>query len=180
MCAHLAHATFGLKLNRKYKTIYRGIHYKHNLFSTLSTHGFLVTVKLTACLKYAMLFCTCPSHSCHQYVRALRVFCFMSVSALYEWLWNINRSMFQMKKSDFISENITFRRFITSGSLHYYSKSVITVLKPLQWSRDVPIPFFPSRYRFRYLGVGYRPIPSTDPIPGCVSGYTAVCTTSPV
>ncbi len=31
-------------------------------------------------------------------------------------------------------------------------------------------PFFPSRY----LGSGYRPIPSTDPIPGCVSGYTAV------
>ncbi len=41
---------------------------------------------------------------------------------------------------------------------------------------DVPIPFFPSRYRF--LGSGYRPISSTDPIPGCVSGYTAVCTTS--
>ena len=36
-------------------------------------------------------------------------------------------------------------------------------------SRDVPIPFFPSRYRFRYLDSGYRPIPSTDPIPGCVS-----------
>ncbi len=39
------------------------------------------------------------------------------------------------------------------------------------FDRDVPIyPFFPSRY----LGSGYRPIPSTDPIPGCVSGYTAV------
>ncbi len=46
--------------------------------------------------------------------------------------------------------------------------------------RDVPIPCFPSRYRFRYLGSGYRPIPSTDPIPGYVSGYTALCTISPV
>ncbi len=37
-------------------------------------------------------------------------------------------------------------------------------------------PFSPSQYRFRYLGSGYRlRIPSTDPIPGCVSGYTAVC-----
>ncbi len=47
-------------------------------------------------------------------------------------------------------------------------------------NRDVPIPFFPSRYRLRYLGSGYRPIPSTDPIPRYVSGYTALCTTSPV
>ncbi len=31
---NLAHASFGLKLNRKYKTIYRGIHYKHHLFSS--------------------------------------------------------------------------------------------------------------------------------------------------
>lgn len=41
-------------------------------------------------------------------------------------------------------------------------------------SRDVPIPFFPSQYRFRYLGSGYQPILSTDPIPGRVSVYTAV------
>ncbi len=36
-------------------------YYKHNLFSTLSTHDFLAKVKLTACLN--RLFCTCPSHS---------------------------------------------------------------------------------------------------------------------
>ncbi len=63
MFAHLAQASFGLKLNRKYKTIYRGIHYKHHLFSTLSIHDFLAKVKLTACVKCARLFCTCPSHS---------------------------------------------------------------------------------------------------------------------
>ncbi len=123
MFAHLAHASFGFKLNRKYKTIYRGIHYKHHLFSTLSIHDFLAKVKITACLKWATLFCTCPSHSAPA--------CFMSVSALYEWLWNINRSTFQMKKT---CENITFRRFITSGSLHYYSKTRDYSTEPLQWS----------------------------------------------
>ncbi len=41
-------------------------------------------------------------------------------------------------------------------------------------------PLFPSRYRFRVLGSWYWPIPSTDPIPEYVSGYTALCTTSPV
>ncbi len=46
--------------------------------------------------------------------------------------------------------------------------------------RDVPIPFFPFRYRFQYLGSGYRPIRSSDPIPGYVSGYTALCTNTPV
>ena len=30
------------------------------------------------------------------------------------------------------------------------------------WTRDVPIPFFPSRYRFRYLCCGYQPMPNTD------------------
>ncbi len=33
-----------------------------------------------------------------------------------------------------ISENITVRRFITSGSLHYYSKTRDYSTKPLQWS----------------------------------------------
>ncbi len=42
-----------------------------------------------------------------------RFACFMSVSGLYEWLWNINRSMFQMKNkiANSISKNITVRRF---------------------------------------------------------------------
>ncbi len=45
-------------------------------------------------------------------------------------------------------------------------------------TRNVPIPFIPSR--IRYLCAWYRPIPSTDPIPGYVSGYSALCTTSPI
>ncbi len=59
----------------------------------------------------------------------------MGVSALYEWVWNINRSMFQMKKNaTSISENITVRRFIMSGSIHYYSKMRDCSTEPLQWS----------------------------------------------
>ncbi len=38
------------------------------------------------------------------------------------------------KNATFISENITVRRFITSGSLHYYSKTHDYSTKPLQWS----------------------------------------------
>ncbi len=38
------------------------------------------------------------------------------------------------KNATFISENIIFRRFITSGSLHYYSKTRDYSTEPLQWS----------------------------------------------
>ncbi len=38
------------------------------------------------------------------------------------------------KNVTFISENITVRRFITSGSLYYYSKARDYSTKPLQWS----------------------------------------------
>ncbi len=38
------------------------------------------------------------------------------------------------KNTTFISENITVRRFITSGSLHYYSKARDYSTEPLQWS----------------------------------------------
>ncbi len=53
---------------------------------------------LAACVKWASLFCTCPSHSAPVQIRArvARFACFMSDSALYEWLWNI--------KSQYVSD----------------------------------------------------------------------------
>ncbi len=134
MFAHLARASFGLKLNCKYKTIYRGIHYKQFIFNLKYTRlsGKSETNSLCemhkAVLYLSLSFCT-STNTC---VRCACFACFMSVSALYEWLWNINRSTFQMKKklvtrlvntALIISENITVRRFIMSGSLHYYSKT---------------------------------------------------------
>jgi len=49
-------------------------------------------------------------------------------------------------------------RLVTYGRISKCDLSVFI-------SRDVPIPLFSSQY----LDSGYRPIPSTDPIPGCVS-----------
>ncbi len=127
MFARLAHASFGLKLNRKYKTIYRGIHYKHHLFSTLSIHDFLAKVKLTACVKCARLYCIVPLilHQ-YKYVRALRVFCLLHECFC---IWNINRSTFQMNKT-----RLSFHFIITSDFLYYYSKTREYSTKPLQWS----------------------------------------------
>ncbi len=68
------------------------------------------------------------------------------------------------------------RNLIVYGKVRQLSEFIKNI-------RDVTIPFFPSRYRYRYLGSGYpipRPILSTDSIPGCVFGYTVVCTSSPV
>ncbi len=57
----------------------------------------MVKVKLAACVKCATVYSIVPL-ILHQY-KYVRVFaCLMSVSALYESLWNINRSTFQIKK----------------------------------------------------------------------------------
>ncbi len=40
----------------------------------------------------------------------------------------------EKKNATSISENITVRRFITSGSLHYFSKARDYSTEPLQWS----------------------------------------------
>ncbi len=40
----------------------------------------------------------------------------------------------EKKNGTSISENITVRRFITSGSLHYFSKARDYSTEPLQWS----------------------------------------------
>ncbi len=99
MFAHLARIIWIKTILNIYKTIYRGIHYKHHLFSTLSIHDFLAKVKLAACVKCARLYCTCPSHSAPVQIcaRVARFACFMRVSALYEWLWNINQMKRKMR-----------------------------------------------------------------------------------
>ncbi len=40
----------------------------------------------------------------------------------------------EKKNATSVSENITVRRFITSGSLHYFSKARDYSTEPLQWS----------------------------------------------
>ncbi len=78
-----------------------GIHYKLFIFNLKHRlHDFLAKVKLTACLKCARLFCTCPSHSAPVQIRARVLLAYKSQHVSDE-----------KKNATSISENITVRRF---------------------------------------------------------------------
>ncbi len=59
----------------------------------------------------------------------------------------------EKKNASSISENITVRRFITSGSLHYFSKASDYSTEPLQWSSSNAVKLKMMYHRAKKLTV---------------------------